>query len=580
MEACKLPRWTLLALTLPLMAAALLALLWLFQAHIAKKEVAAFISRLNGQNEMISYKSITTEGFPSALVVRIHQPVVKFPLQKTLKPLGEQMPSAADGTDQAEIRKILLALPEWEETIKLDGDIAFSVNAASDHYQLKPLGKYQIESMINGRTLRYEIAMDEGARGCQINFASRPLLGLWRWDYLLGDSTKAADALQKLECHIPSLRLFINHASKPSYTSEPTVFLYENQGQGDMLNIKIQFENAEYMASDAFDELTVHYYHAAYPEQALPQHYRMAPLGKQHVHANAHMSFHKTMPKSAPMTIVMDDFTYRSEISDWQNSLSITSEALDKGGKLSWNLKSNTSFKEAAYRNYLSQAAEYASSMYRNLKATGNAFAQLDEAGFVSQYQSLVPKIHEFGIIQIAFAGNGVFKDSVSMPVELEALAVNVNAYGIEAKGKGEVPTLSPLPTGEYYLACRSCLLLVDDLAAWFQRLQPLLKEAEATNYWANLPLTPEVIAGVKQFLQKLDPSGTDVLHYTITLDPAGNMAINHKPMEAIEQLYHEEVGRLLNASADSYSPTPLSPTFKAVPVQPVTTTAPTPPTL
>lgn len=553
--------------------------LWFTQASVAKKQITAFISRINSNSEIITYDAITTEGFPSALIVRIMKPTIALPMKSLLKPIGEQMPPAPDGTDQAAMRKALFELPEWVETIALDGNIAFKVNTQSNSYQIEPVGDYEVTSKINNDTMRYSVIFEEGQRGCNLHFSqskSGSALQLWNWDYLT-DGEAALNALQKLECHAPGLKTYISKGSDASYTSAPITFVYENNGKGDTIDASLKLEDAEYFASAGLDRLMTHYYNALYPNEAMPLHYRMEPLGKQKINFDGSLAFNKVTPESAPIKIILKDFSYQSDITDSKNAFSIESESISGGAKVAWNLKSDTRFKEGAYENYLSQAKEYATSMYRLFNVTQPGVMKMDETSFVKQYQSIVPRIHELGNIGIAFAGNGELKDGLGMPLEIETLAINVNPYGVEAKGKGEIPSaMMPVPTGDYLLTCRGCFAMVDDVTAWFNRFQPLLKEMDAASYWATLQVTPQVVDGLKSFMQKLAPNDVDEFHYALALEKSGAISINKKPIEEVSALYEAELGKLLDAKQQSLNITPDALTKP----HPIATSETLPPTL
>jgi hypothetical protein len=551
MDARKKKKLVMISALIPLIAIGGYTALWFSQANIAKTQIIALIKKLNADREIITYQSIETTGFPSSLIVRIEKPSLSIPVSDLMKPFGQALPIAPDGTDQANMRKALLEAPDWLEELSLDGNISLIVNALSNTYRITATGNSQGQSKIGESIISYRSEFSDGTRVCEMAFRqanSGSALKLWNWEYL-NNPQAALQSLRKIDCRIPAVKSYVDQSTTAGYNSEPITMFFENIGSGDDIDAHVKLDFPNYSGTKELDTLLEHYFKGIYPEEELPKRYRMSALGNQKLLLDASVAFNSATPESAPIKINVRDLTYVSAISENRSSLLLESGGLSTGGKISWDVKSDNSFKEPAYHSYIEEAGTFAKQMYRTAKADSHPLTMSEDI-FVSGYQSLVPKVHELGTLKFIFTGNGELKQGTNMPVALTALSINTEPYGVEASGKGEIASaMMPTPTGEYQLKCRNCFSLVDDVAAWMQKLQPLLREIEGDSYLSSIAITPESIAGIKQFLQKLDPNGTEtLLTYAIKLAPSGEVSINETPLQEVAALFEENAGKILNA--------------------------------
>ena len=531
-------------------------MLWQAQATIARDQVVEVLKSANQHHPFITYESVEPTGFPLAVGVSINKPVIDLPVSTFIQPFAATMPTAPDGTDMANIRKSLLSLPNWQEKLVLDGRIVITIDALSNTYHIQPEGHYSGTSYVGQESWEYAIATS-GTRGCDIAFndsiASESFANLWNWQILSQEPEKLIKNLKRFDCNIPDYEYINKTSGKKMLLVKAAKLFFANNSANGMIDMALDINIPSMQGTEAYDALAEKYFQLLYKEP-LPEHYRLSIHGDQSMRVKGSLNMHEQEPNQHPMRIVVDEFSFHSDIADTDYRLNLAFNPTgDMSGDGEIYNKMTFSGNEQAYKLYLAQAKQIADDIYEPMKAAGNISVSKGE--LTSALQQVVPKLHELGqiIYEVDIKGNA--QEGGKADIALNNIEIGTTPYGLKANGSLNIASMMiPMPTGAVDVTCRACELLVTNVVDWFGRLKPLLAMTEDAEEYAPLMALDEQDAATRltRFLRKIDPKGAENLNFAVKFE--ANPTINGLDTAKLIAIFNEELAPLFVQPAQEVS--------------------------
>ncbi len=161
---------------------------WSMRASEIKNEMLQSIQQINewgttnaNTDYLIGYEDISTSGFPTRVVVTLHNPRFKIPVNSLLDFFMkfEHIEAAAETpSEKTPAEKTDAPAHSWNEEVTLNGDMEVSVDFGASHFTLSHRGEFHASSVVDGKTVQESKTTIESP-GCVISLERQG----FGWDY-------------------------------------------------------------------------------------------------------------------------------------------------------------------------------------------------------------------------------------------------------------------------------------------------------------------------------------------------------------------------------------------------------------
>ncbi len=493
---------------------------WFVQASAAKKSVEQAIAQANQNGFTLTYDSLATSGFPTALTVSIVKPHFTGRIDPIAKAFLASMPNPD-----------VQNMPEWDVDVALDGNVDLSVNFLSDHYTMNMSGNFRSGSKIGGQAEPGSESVGSSTCSVQIQHPHAVFGILWNFELLAQEGADLPHNLRMVDCVIPahtmtdaaSKEVLMNHADSRIYvTSAPS-------GNQQQLRIVVKMGDTE--VTPAGDKWFAAYSAALVPH-GMPPH--LSVYGKQNLDLDVTYngpSDWQAHGADTPLDINISKFSLNSQVSksDLVFHFSNTPSNGSHTGALSF--KATTSVTEQydalmqeLVHNFINDLYTSTDPQLTALRESVQGFKPDDLYSIVSP---AIPSLHSLGtLVQAVDVSFQLAPGFSSGDINLAGLEFSASPYGITAKGTATRTAGQPMPAVDMSFACNNCLKLVDDIVDYTGRVQKVVVAIHPEKA-AALTIDPALVDGIKGLMGALalPNNGADktTLNYTITTGPTAS---------------------------------------------------------
>ena len=523
---------------------------WYAQAASTKRYIEATIAKINEKQPYITYEAIESSGFPSNVYVSIVRPHFKGRIDELAKVFKDpSQPAPAP-------------MQEWTEDALLNGRITFGINALSDQYSLAISGNWTDTATIGGKTTTTD-HQQLSDLNCMIQLrrSSGMFDTLWNFSTLNRDAKALAADFRMLDCNNVGQKALDTTTQEVLSSIGLTRIYITNNPQKDNSQIRFYVKATDAEITTAGQARITAMMNALSP--ASPFTSNLASYGKQNMDID--FTYYgppnfDTANKNPTVDFALNKLNLSNQIYDYKMSFHLYNAPAGEGRSSTVSLKSETTFSEkqdelikASAREMISQ---FSTIKDPNYPQTQEFFKKHTPEQAYDIAYSILPNFSSLGKIVLAVDGN--FKGSTDMTsgdYVVDTLEMSATPYGITGKGNLKMVATN-LPSGTLQLSCANCLLMIDDMASYNNRIQKFLSYVNPEKYGSattSYSITPDQLNAVKQFMTLLsaqqDPNDKTTLAYIIN-GSGLNVTVNNKSMADIIKIYNEYVRPTLKASA------------------------------
>lgn len=536
--------------------AAAYSISWYLQASHIKQNVEQAIAVINTKQSYVTYTSVETSGFPSQVTVSIQNPHFSGRIDTLLKELASQG-KVSDNPRHQENVAVIETLPEWNMDIALEGDISFSVNAMANRYSIKSSGIWKNTSTTAGESVSMT-ATPAAESMCTISLSQGGGLFNALWDTsVLFTGEKMAERFRMFDCVFPAYEASNAQNNEVVFVSGGGRIYLSNAPAGDTTEARAFLEMKDVEILPAGNAIVAHYMKFFSPYYTPKTLYSV--YGKQNVAFD--LSYRGPVLKGHPSAnasfdVVLNKFEITNQIYNSKANLTINNTANDnqKAGKFVF--KAVSAFGEgydAVFQDFVRGAIyemHYGSDPEMNpLKAFTQSYEPEQTYAMIAP---AIPSFHSLGTlvqaVDVSYQGTG---NPAAYDINLADLELSSSLYGITGKGSAKLSPGQFMPAGNLNLACNNCLRMIDDIAAYVDRLEKVVASFSPENA-TNLHVSPALFEGVKRFLSELGLPAISAdteqsmdktsFTYLIESDPAGGVTVNRKPMAEVMELFNRYI--------------------------------------
>lgn len=522
-----------MALALALaVAAGGFAVTWFLQAKQLKKTLEVYLARLSETAPGFRYEAIEMSGFPSEVSVSIVNPRFTGRVDEVLKTIAEH-----EGSTRA-----FSAAKSWEEDVALNGAITFSINAFSNRYGARIRGEWHEKGMVGDTPTALTLhAEAESQCVLEMKRASGLFGPLWSYE-LLEDRTALVKAVRALDCVFPAHTLADAASGEIFMQSAGTRFYLSHEpGDADWISFRLYLQSDANAFTVRGDDLMALYMRAFVPGRSAV---RYSLYGKQNLLVD--MSYAGRENTSPPeFELRVEKFNFTSDLHSLKGHVHALSKAASTGREGKLNLRFSASFapefREALLEtltDILEEARQSADPKLVYLQPYVQRYSLEQARQIIGQ---ALPDLHSLGVITQAvdYSVQGS-ADFTKGQFSLNELELSTGLYGLSGKGNGSRTDGQMFPQANLTLACRQCLVMIDDAAAYSARLSEAVAAFDA-ELGQRLLLSPAKAQGLKNFLSALAPPAEGNLQLEIVSGEKG-FTVNGHALDEMVSLYHEHV--------------------------------------
>jgi hypothetical protein len=532
---------------------------WYSQASATKRSIEDAIATVNKTEKLITYDAIETSGFPRDVIVSIVKPRFNGRIDTLLKNLAPDKP------------ELFAQLPEWAEDVAFDGRVIFAVNAMSDHYIMTISGNSQENVKINGQS--YSITHQKVSDiTCNLQLARTQGIfnTLWNFHTLTRDGDALLHDFRMIDCATAG-NSATDATSRATISSVGPVRLYvTSTPQANMLQMRVYAKITDATVTPEGDAFINTYMQALSPE-SMPT--KWSAYGKQNIELDFTYNGPSEWKKentNPPLDIALNKFDINNQIYNEHSTLFISNA-----------MKEQVRNARLAFKNEMTFAPQYDTLVQYNVRSGIHAVYNsknpkfLELQTYLRKYPEeqlyniiypVMPNFSALGKTGIALdVGYNGAPDFTAGDVTLNDLELSALPYGIKGKGNAKLAAKQQ-PQGQAQLACTNCLNMIDDMAAFANRIQKMVSAFDPVKA-AGLELPPERVEGIKRFLSAVaakDPANATTLNFNFASAQTGP-TLNGKTPAEIMPLFNEYVAPTLPSRAPVPAPAPVMETKKAL---------------
>lgn len=487
--------------------------IWALQAWQLKRYVEQGIAEINSKEKLLTYESLQMGGFPREARISIVQPRFTGRIDTLLKSLPRP---AQENAQQIAWNNAISHLPEWKEDIALAGHYTFGVDVFSSSFLFESDGPMTISSTINGQNMTL-VQTPGGVSRCIVKLKRDSLFSGLLWD--ASRLKQPAELLIKdfrlLDCNVPSVKTTETATNEVIASLDSLGFTasYAPDG-GGTVHIAGKMQNME--GKPRYEAFLNRYFSLFASVPGMPVNSNIAALGKQNLDVDmTFRNFGNGMAHSTdtPYQIEIPRMNFTNALFTHNGSFSLANTPTGTEVATVFKLYSESIFTP---QYDVSQRA-YMLNFIRNLKlGTEPQFASMRkmlEPYTAEQVLALItPALPKFSTLSpLVLRSEGTYTRPVSHPEQgeltLKDLTISASPYALGMSGKASA---SSPQTAQVAVACRNCLVLVDDVASYLMRLREAISRFDPEAAKPLETITAQLAIGVKGFLGALAERSTD----------------------------------------------------------------------
>lgn len=527
---------------------------WFAQASQAKKSVEYLIEVAKKHQIFIRYDAIETTGFPATLTVSLVNPHLSGNIEEIAKTFA---PDAK------------MALP-WHQETAINGTISLGINALSERYTLSMTGSAQSKITIGDKIFMPSF-QPNGTNHCVMEMDYGGLIGtLWNFSTITSISNPF-EKLTLLDCVAPAFHTRNSSTDELMFSGGDSRAYITHELKGQRRHFRSFMKLADFEMHPAGDAL------GDAMQRALGSNHFFSQYSTQYGKQNIDVDFSYDGPSdikkgldNAPLDIALSTFKMSNALynTDIGGRLRLDNSGDKRSGVV--QLKATSTFSER-YDTVLQETMREAITQL-HLKPTSPT-ERLDQ--WIKSHTPeettnillpALPNLHALGTltqhIDATYSGE---KHSLTGEATVSALELSASAYGITGKGSIKRAANALAPIIDWQVECRHCLRMIDDMAAYGNRL------AKALNQMAleKAPITIDTVwaENMKKFLAAIalpaDQTVPDTtLRFTIQGNEQSSIRVSGKPLADVMVLYQQHL------AADRPTPGAAIPVPRLLPAQ------------
>ena len=507
---------------------------WYSQATALKNAIEQSLNTLNASQKLITYDALEASGFPTNLYVSIFKPHFHGRVDVLLKSLQPTPPEPNPANPQTPVlANPFASMPAWEEDDVLDGKIIFGVNAMSESFTMSIQGNWLETSKLADKTNTLNHTQS-GNTTCvlQLQRGTGMLSTLWNFDLLTRFQTDPASLLKdfrKIDCAQNGNTVIDQSNNATLATSGPLRVYATNTVQTEAHQIRFYLKATDMEITPQGDAMTATYIQSFYPGYPYPLNFSI--YGKQ----NAEIDFTFEAPintdkadGNTPVHIALEKLDMTNAVYNHHMTFKLDNHATDNIRTAKIQLNSESNFNEQYdtlvqnnLRGLIQQAYSSNDPRFSNLQ--GDLKKYTPDQLYAIIYPALF-SFHALGKvtenIDATYQGTTDFTTGTATLANLD---LSSSLYGLKANGSAKLAQKFP-QEGNLTISCANCLQMIDDIAAYSQRVQKVV------SYFApektDIAIDANKADGIKRFLSTLtsaNKNGTDST--TLTFNIAGSLS-------------------------------------------------------
>lgn len=522
---------------------------WYLQVSALESAVKEAFARLNETQQVLTYESIETGGFPDSVTVTITRPHFKGRMDTFLTSFTQSGKNT---------------LPPWDEDSLLDGTISFSLNIFGNQYSADVSGNWTSVSTISGKTF-HMTTTPAGNSHCDLQFANRMGVFSTLWDFHSLAERKGSELFSDfrlLDCHSPGYTV-TDPKNGPALMGSGPMRLFissEEAGAAGARDMRAYMKLTDSEVTPAGDDVFFSYMTGLFPGSNVPT--KLSAYGKKN--AELDMSYSgpvavETSLGSTPVAFHINHFSFSNLAYQTKGNVHFTnggnSETRDT--KLNFNFESSyeepydallqemvRGFILQLYSPFVPQPADL-QPLIRKHNAD-SLFAIIEPA---------IPNLHSLGrlvqSLDFTYSGN---PDISAGDITFTNLDLSAAIYGLTGRGSIKLTEGQLIPAMNVILNCNNCLRLIDDVTSYAQRVEHALAALNGEKAPVALLSTPQT-DGLKAFLSALaaqpeNAADKTVFEYHIVSSPSGSLSINDKPLVEVMAIYNQTIAPAMQGDA------------------------------
>lgn len=525
---------------------------WQQKANEAKQNFIEQVNKINDKVKpvlaagMIRYESVETTGFPLAIGLTVHKPVVTIPASEVLKHLPKEFKLGAvkEGFN-------------WIEEFSFGDKMVFSADVTGSKHTLTFYGDSSVKAIVNGQA-REVITGSVAAPGV-CHFSTQPS-GFLKIvpDYKTPE--EAIDAFREFDC-ARGTSSSKNEKGEEIGTSDGfhLGLTHALEGSNRSVGFKLNLNSQTYKAADTLinNYLAIITEATGTPIPPLP--YSLSEAGKVGIkidvgfHGPAHKDGFKD-PNLA-MNIDVNAFDITSDL--YNSIVSMHMNTAPKGAEREGSLvvKTKGNVTERYDQLYAIQVEKLLTDLANPEGKTGSELTIAQSMAKLGSPKALVaallPKFHDFGdmVLDIDIHGQAPNNPAqiIQAKVNLNAFDILTSLYGLKTKGN-YVGAQGKIPSGNADFTCVNCDSMITDMGNYAIRVVNYINSIAPQS---QIPVpTVQLVDGIKQFLHSIALNGTDPnakdLNIALVMKEAGEFTVSGKSIMDIMQSYMINVAPFL----------------------------------
>lgn len=510
-----------------LLAGCGVAALWFVQATKIEKKFAEQVTQFNSGPVQLTYDNLKMSGFPLRQDLNLVNPKLAGRMDLLIDPNKKKN------------------LPEWNETLTLQGIMRFGIDALSSRAEFSVDGAIQSNSVIDGQSLSVVTAPETSSLcSLQISRDNGWLSSLWSFDSWLGQGEAFFTHFRLFDCFTSGVKILETSSKAVLMEGGPQRIYISSAPKDTRREVRFYLKGTDSMVTQDGDRVIAQYYRAL-KSIAIPP--MVSAYGKQNVEIDltyAGPINWQGDPMAAPIEFHLSQFNLTNDAYNIHSTFDLTNSVDAQSQSAHIRYKS-----EAIYSQIFSALLQETirSTIRQSLSdpKLGPALSTLtqDDQNTESMYaliSTAVPDLHALGkltsALDLSFKGEPGF---TSGDFTLTTLEFSSTPYGITANGTGKRVPTALMPALNLTIVCRNCMEMFDAIAGYSNRVLTVVKTLSPEK---PVPLiNPATIKGYKDFLQAIaTDDGAGNLSYIITSDGKSGFVINKKHMSEIIALQHK----------------------------------------
>lgn len=536
-----------------------LGISWYAQASATKTAIEQSIARINAKQQLLTYESIETSGFPANVYVSIVKPHFTGRIDELLRELTPPRPPVTDpATGQPMAQPPMPSLPEWHEDIMLNGQLVLGINALSNQYTLHVKGNWVTNSNIAGQafSVTYQQAGDTFCT-LQMERSGSIFGNLWNFESLSREGQSYVRDFRLVDCINPG-NTMINETTKEKMGAAGLLRFYvTSQPLGDMRQVRLYVKASDIEITPAGDAIMTAYYSALSPGN--PFHRSFSAYGKQNLDID--FSYNgpadlKAQGNNPNIDIALSQFSIANDVYKQNISLYLNNATTGPTRDSKVALRAETTVSEKYgplvqewLQAFIAEAYNSDEPKLLPLKA------QLQRYPIDQLYPIIypaIPNLNALGTmvqaVDLSYSGNPEF---TAGSFNLADFDFSFTPYGIKAQGSAKVVANQP-PTSDVSIVCTNCYQMIDDAVAYLGRVQHMLMYFSPEQA-ASLTVAPELVDGVKSFLRLVagvpKEQAAQTLTYAVSSAGTAGITINGRPLAQVMSMFNDYIRPALKNS-------------------------------